>query len=204
MGNDTRSLLKHQLHASEPTATQPTANQNEEAPPEQDEVAEQQYKSSLTFFGAVASLLNGGSPLNSGSPPQPLIVGDANKSLEAFLRFVLAERTRNIDYMSDPFESLMQLQPICLRAVDGMADRGRVSNSHRMTLQAQEVGHCFTRSRCVCRSLPSCLNPRRRHQTNLGPVSGPIFLSKNSRSASHMAAPEETQAEISWAAVAEE
>src|SRR5690606_20857004 len=54
-------------------------------------------------------------------------------SLAAYLRFILAERTRNASYARPYYDSLMELQPYCVRAIDGMADLGGLSNLHRTT-----------------------------------------------------------------------
>jgi hypothetical protein len=57
----------------------------------------------------------------------------ATASLSAFLRFVLAERSRNAIYMQPRFDALMARQPLCLRAIDSMADLRPIGTLHVMT-----------------------------------------------------------------------
>jgi tetratricopeptide (TPR) repeat protein len=54
-------------------------------------------------------------------------------SLSAYLRFVLAERSRNVLYMHPRFQALTARQPLCLRAIDSMADQPALGNLHVMT-----------------------------------------------------------------------
>ncbi|WP_148076136.1 tetratricopeptide repeat protein [Bythopirellula goksoeyrii] len=118
------SLIKSVNKTNSEDSSIEQENLSDQAPEEPE--APEWVQIAFDLFGSRAEL-------NNQEPADP------TDSLAAYLCLVLAERTRNVSYQNTFFDSLIRLQPLCLRAIDSMADRGGVSNLHRMTTLGPSV-----------------------------------------------------------------